>query len=177
MVYSERPLYGLTRVLETGAPPNPALRSFGLKAVCHMVYISTDCADDLSAQASELVRFERPAAQKQCPPPPMLKHEHKWFVGSKFGCSCAFRHLPRESVELGFRKSEDWYPEAPEHLDATRLLYGTLNNLIQRGYRVDLLDCWSGDENKDVVALDVSLSQVSADHFRMFEGHLFNLTP
>jgi hypothetical protein len=52
-----------------------------------------------------------------------------------------------------------------------------LNDLIQRGCRVDLLDCWSGDENKDVVALDVSLAQVPADRFRMFEGHLFNLTP
>jgi hypothetical protein len=61
-------------------------------------------------------------------------------------------------------------------LDATRLLYGILNGLIQRGYRVDLLDCWSGDEKNAAVVLNVSLSQVPVDHFRMFEGHLFNLS-
>jgi hypothetical protein len=142
-----------------------------------MVYISTDCADDLSAHTSDLVRFEKPAVEKQRPCPRILKHEHKWFVGSKSGCSCTFRHLCRESVELGFGQPQDWYPEEPDKINATRLLYGTLNDLIQRGCRVDLLDCWSGDENTDAVALDVSLSQVPADRFRMFEGYLFNLTP
>lgn len=145
--------------------------------MCYMVYISTDCPDDLSVNTSDFVRFEKPTVEKQCPCPRVLKHEHKWFVGSKSGCSCTFRHLCRESVELGFGQPESWYPEETDGIDATRLLYAILNDLVQRGCRVDLLDCWSGDENENPMPLDVSLSRVPADHFRMFEGRLFNLTP
>jgi hypothetical protein len=70
--------------------------------MCYMVYISTDCADDLSVHTSDLVRFEKPTVEKQRPCPRILKHEHKWFVGSKSGCSCTFRHLCRGSIGLGF---------------------------------------------------------------------------
>lgn len=145
------------------------------KKMCYMVYISTDCKDDISALTSDLVRFEKPSAERQAPCPQILKHEHKWFVGSKSGCSCTFRHLCRESVELGFSEPLNWFPEEAVGIDATHGLYAILNDLVQRGCQVDLLDCWSGDEDEDAVCLDVSLSQVPVGQFRMFEGHLFNL--
>lgn len=145
--------------------------------MCHMLYLSTDCGEDLSSKSTELVRFEKPSPEAASPAPRTLTHEHRWFVGSKSGCSCTFRHLIRESVSLGFRAPENWFPEQQDDIDATHELYGTLNDLVQRGHQVELLDCWSGDEDKDAVPLDVSLADVSVDRFRLFEGHLFKLKP
>jgi hypothetical protein len=142
-----------------------------------MTYISTDCEDDLSALTTDLVQFEKPSAEKQAPCPRILKHEHKWFVGSKSECSCTFRHLLYESVELGFNEPQDWFPEEADDIDATRRLYVILNDMVQRGYQVDLLDCWSGDENEDTASLDVSFGQIPVNHFRLFEGYLFDLKP
>ena len=142
-----------------------------------MVYISTDCGEDLSLQTTDLVRFEEPSPASQSPSPRVLKHEHKWFVGSKSGCSCTFRHLCVESVDLGFGEPEDWFPETPDDIDATKRLYEILKEMVRRGHQVEILDWWSGDEDKDAVPLDVSLSQIPADHFRLFEEHVFTLKP
>ena len=145
--------------------------------MCYMVYISTDCADDLSRQSSDLVRFGKPSVETYSPCPPILKHVHKWFVGSKSECSCTFRHLCRDSVDLGFGVPEDWFPEEEAEIEATREFYGILKEMVQQGHHVEVLDCWSGDEEKDAVVLDVSLSEVPVDHFRLFEGYLFMLKP
>jgi len=145
--------------------------------MCYMVYLATDCPDDLSRESTDLVRFERPSVEAQSPSPRVLKHEHTWFVGSKSGCSCTFRHLCRESVGLGFGVPEDWFPEKQDDLAATRQLYDILKAIVERGHRVEVLDCWSGHEDEDPVALDVSLTDVSADQFRLLEGRVFNLTP
>ncbi|WP_372796328.1 hypothetical protein [Pontiella sp.] len=140
--------------------------------MCYALYMSTDCPDDLSRQSTERIRFSRPSSS--CPS--ILKHEHKWYIGSKSGCSCTFRHLCHESVELGFRAPEDWYPEDRDGIDATRELYKILKDIVTRGGRVEVLDCWSGDEENKAELLEVSLEQVSADRFRLFEGYLFTLT-
>lgn len=145
--------------------------------MCYMVYISTDCADDLSLRSSDLVRFERPSADTQSPCPRVLKHEHTWFVGSTSGCSCTFRHLCRDSVDLGFGDVQEWFPEEEEAIDATTRLFDVLREMVQHGHQVDVFDCWSGDEDLEAVPLDVFLSQVPAGHFRLFEGHLFTLRP
>jgi len=144
--------------------------------MCYMVFLSTDSADDLTLRSSDLVRFEKPSADTQAPPPAMLKHEHRWFVGSRSGCSCGFRHLCHQSVDLGFDERQDWFPEDQEDIEATLRLYEILEDLLRRGHQVDLLDCWSRDENREYVSLAVSLSQVPAAHFRLFEGHAFTLT-
>ena len=145
--------------------------------MCYMAFLSTDCADDLSQRTSDRVRFERPSAETDTPCPPHLKSLHNWFLGSKAGCSCTFRHLSRESVELGFGAREDWYPEEEDELVATRELYETLRDLVQRGHHVELLDCWSGEEGDAPIPLEVSVSEVPVDHFRLFEGYLFTLKP
>lgn len=145
--------------------------------MCYMVYMSTDCADDLSLRTSELVRFAKPSTATYAPCPRVLKHEHKWFVGSKSECSCTFRHLCRESVGLGFGAPEDWFPEEQDRIDATHQLYEILQYIVLRGHEVELLDCWSGDEDRDAEPLDVPLSQISLEQFRLFEGHVFTLKP
>ena len=145
--------------------------------MCYMVYMSTDCADDLSRQSSDLVRFGKPSVETYSPCPRILKHEHKWFIGSKSKCSCTFRHLCRDSVDLGFGAPEDWFPEEQDDIDATHQLYDILREIVHRGHHVEVLDCWSGDEEDDAVPLDVSLAEVPVDHFRLFEGHVFTLKP
>ena len=49
--------------------------------------------------------------------------------------------------------------------------------MVERGHLVEVLDCWNGDEDTEAVPLEVSLSQVPADSFRLFEGYLFTLRP
>lgn len=145
--------------------------------MCYMVYMSTDCPDDLALRSSDLVRFAKPSSETYSPCPPALKHQHKWFVGSKSDCSCTFRHLHPSAVELGFCAPEDWCPEEQDQIDATRELYGILKEIVQRGHHVEVLDCWSGDEEENAIARDVSLTEVPVDRFRLFEGHLFTLRP
>jgi len=151
--------------------------------MCHMLYLATDCPDDLWCKNSDLVRFEKLSSERfgrqlsepSSRSPRMLTHEHQWFVGSKSGYSCTFRHLIRESVSLGFGAPEHWFPEEQDAIAATHQLYTILAAIIERGHHVELLDCWNGDEDKEVTRLDVSLTDVTIDDFRLFEGHLFNL--
>lgn len=144
--------------------------------MCYVLYLATDCPEDLAARSSQLVRFER-AGDEGLPSIGILTQPHRWFVGSKSGCSCTFRHLYRDSVDLGFGAPEDWYPEEQDALDATRELYEIVKGIVERGHEVELLDCWHGDEDKVAVTLDVSLGEVSAGQFRLFEGYLFRLRP
>ena len=143
--------------------------------MCYMIYMSTDCADDLSERSSDLVRFGKPSVQTYSPCPSILKHKHKWFIGSKAECSCTFRHLCRDSVELGFGEPEDWFPEDQDEIDATRELYDILNAIVARGHQLELIDCWSGDEEKEAETINVPMTEVPSGHFRLFEGHLFAL--
>jgi hypothetical protein len=145
--------------------------------MCYMVYMATDCADDLSCESSDFVRFGKPSVETHSPCPLILKYAHKWFIGSKSECSCTFRHLSRDSVGIGFGVPEDWFPEEQDEIDATRQLYDILKVIVQRGHQVELLDCWSGEEQEDAVTIDVSLKKVPVQYFRLFEGHVFNLKP
>jgi hypothetical protein len=142
--------------------------------MCYGVYVSTDCGKDLSAGNSELVRFEKVGDTGVEPCIRLLFYPNRWYVGSKSGCSCTFRHL--HSVELGFGKPVDWYEEEQDQLHATAELYHTLESLLLSGCQVDLLDRWEGAEPDDIKTLDVSLDDVSEQAFRMFENHKFRLT-
>jgi hypothetical protein len=142
-----------------------------------MVYISTDCSDDLRPLATELLRFEKPSKETYSRAPSVLDHQHNWFVGSKSGCSCTFRHLSKGAEKLGFDGPQDWFPEEPDGIDATKQLYDVLKSIVDRGFLVSLLDCWSGDEDCDATKMEVSFSEVPCQHFRMMEGCLFKLKP
>jgi hypothetical protein len=87
--------------------------------MCYAVYISTDSTEDLSKRNSELVRFEKVTDPNADPCTRLLDLPNQWYVGSKTGCSCTFRHLM--SVKLGFGEPEDWYPEEQDDVDATKV--------------------------------------------------------
>ena len=102
---------------------------------------------------------------------------------SKSGSSVQNRNVPAPSATCvvnlwssDFGAPEDWFPEKPDEINATRELYEILKNIVQRGHRVEVLDCWNGEEDQDAEHLDVSLAEVPVDHFRLFEGYL-NLKP
>ncbi len=141
--------------------------------MCYSVYISTNSDEDLGNRNSELVRFEKIADSNTQPCTGLLGFKNKWFVGSKSGCSCTFRHL--YSIEAGFGEPEDWCKEEQDDIDATKELYRALAFLLSDGYEVELLDCWWGTKPEKIITIDVSLDDVSESAFKMFENHKFRL--
>jgi len=138
-----------------------------------MVLLSTDVPEDLSAHSDDLVTFSRtlpPLAEVE-----LLSHSHRWFVGSRHGCSCGFRHLYIGSVSLGFGEPEDWYPEEPEDIEATCRLLNVIKSLLATGGSVDCIDAW-GHESEAAnlsATIRVNLAEVNDREFRLFENHRF----
>ena len=143
------------------------------KNMCYGVYISTDSPENLTNRNTDLVRFEKVADPESDPCIALLDFSEQWYVGSKSGCSCTFRHLM--SIELGFGEPEDWYPEEQDEIDATRELYAVLTSLLSSGHHLDLIDRWEGSQPDAITTLDVSFDEVSDTTFRMFEDHKFRL--
>lgn len=141
-----------------------------------MLLLSTDSVEDLSAQSDDLISFstELPPLAEQV----FLKHLNKWFVGSREGCSCGFRHLDISNTELGFGEPEDWFPEKIEDIEATLRFVATVKKLIEQGANVDCINAWGHDS--DSASLDgttqVDLSQLNDRAFRFFENHRFIFT-
>ncbi|MDH4388772.1 MAG: hypothetical protein QE269_08605 [Fimbriimonas sp.] len=46
-----------------------------------------------------------------------------------------------------------------------------IENLVKKGFKVDLIDVWNGQEAEKFV-LDVDLREVNRDSFHMFEDYL-----
>ena len=141
--------------------------------MCYSIYISTNSPEDLSIYNYRLVNFKKFTDTNNDPCTVLLEFSYKWFVGSKSGCSCSFRHLM--SIEFGFSDPVNWYDEEKEDIDATSELYTTLINLLSSGYQVDLIDPWHGAQPDDIITIEVSLDDVSSTVFRMFENHKFRL--
>lgn len=141
--------------------------------MCYSVYMSTDCSEELSIRNSELVRFEKVIDLKTVSCVDLLDYPNKWYIGSKSGCSCTFRHLM--STELGFSEPVEWYKEGQDEIDATLELYSTITSLLSFGYHVDLIDRWEGTQTEDIATLDVSLDEITSTAFRMFENYKFRL--
>jgi hypothetical protein len=144
-------------------------------SMCYAVHISTDSTMDLSGWNTDLVRFEPVTDRDEDPCVSLLEHRNRWFVGSKSVCSCTFRHLAKESVELGFREPEDWFPEMRDDIEATLELHAALSRIISSGFTLDLVDCWEGTRPEDITSLDVRLAEIPAESFRLFEGCRFNM--
>jgi hypothetical protein len=144
------------------------------RIMCYSVYISTDSVDDLSKRNSELVIFKKVAEADSDSLIGLLDFPNKWYVGSKSGCSCTFRHLAAGS-DFEFEEHQDWCQEEQDNINATLELYSTLDYLISSGYKVDLLDQWYEAKREDIIIIDVSLDTVSQKEFRLFENHKFKL--
>ena len=139
--------------------------------MCYLVYISTDFEEDLSQHNSGLISFERDVSSGDPEIINLLQYNNQWYVGSKAGCSCTFRHL--HSVELGFGEPVDWYAEDPDEIDATRLFYDVMIKLIANGNQVDCIEIWSGAKKDQIKRLEVDLASISRTAFRFFENHHF----
>ncbi len=137
--------------------------------MCYTVLLSTTSGADLSAESTEGVHFDRAAAEHELAP--LLKHPHRWYVGSSSGCSCTFRHTC--SPELGFGVPEEWCPEEPAELQATAVFIAVVRKLLDSGCQVDCIDAWTGASPGDLRALEVDLSAIRDDEFRFFENHHF----
>lgn len=139
-----------------------------------MLLLSTDSKEDLALHNSELISFDRelPGLKEES----LLTLPEKWFVGSKSGCSCSFRHLYVGSVELGFGEPEDWLPEAPEEIDATLSFISIIRKMVMHGAKVECIDAWSHDgENTNLDgSIEVNLSEIANSQFRFFENHRFS---
>lgn len=138
-----------------------------------MLLLSTDSKENLAVHNCELLSFSRalPGLSEE----PLLQHKEKWFVGSKSGCSCSFRHLYVGSVELGFGEPEEWYPEESEDIQATLKFIGIVRELVSDGASVECIDAWShGAELANLAgSIEVNLFELSNSQFRFFENHRF----
>jgi hypothetical protein len=102
-----------------------------------------------------------------------LRYPNRWYVGSKAGCSCGFRHL--YSIDMGFGEPVEWYPEDDDDIEATLELIAIIRELVVSGESVDCIDAWE-HQNMHPSAeaeLEVNLGEVSDRAFRFFENHHF----
>jgi hypothetical protein len=136
--------------------------------MCYLVYLSTDSAEDLLRRNSEWVRF-RPVKEADRPHDTLLKNPNKWYVGSKSGCSCAFRHLYDEDPRVDFREPEDWSPEEEDAVKATIELYRVIAALRAGGHQVDCLDLWCDTPLDQIREKMVNLNTVPEKAFRLLE--------
>ncbi|MCB1784814.1 MAG: hypothetical protein KDJ33_01095 [Gammaproteobacteria bacterium] len=139
--------------------------------MCYILLLSTTSDRDLAQFNSELVRFTR--VLPKIADAQLLRHAHRWYVASKAGCSCTFRHL--HSRDLGFGRPVDWYPEEPDEIDATIELVAVIRSLLDEGEAVDCVDTWQHHEDLPIseARLEIDLSSISDDEFRLFENHHF----
>ncbi len=139
--------------------------------MCYLVYISTDFEGDLSRHNSALISFEKDFTNCEPEVMDLLLYKYRWYVGSKAGCSCTFRHL--SSVGLGFGDPVDWYEEQSDEIEATKNFYDVVSSLISSGKKLDCIEIWAGTKRDQIKRLEVDLSSVSRNSFRFFENHHF----
>jgi len=140
--------------------------------VCYSIYLSTDSNRDLSGENSDLLRFKQEKIDE--PMRTLLQHEYQWYVGSKSGCSCTFRHL--HSTELGFGEPVDWYPEDEDEIAATLSFIEIVRRLVDQGHQLDCVDLWYGTKIDHVRYMKVDLKNITDEQFRFFENHYFIFT-
>ncbi len=142
--------------------------------MCYTLLLSTTSPEDLTVRNTQLVRFTKELPQ--IAEAAALTYEHKWYVGSKSGCSCSFRHL--YSIELGFGEPVEWYKEEPEDIDATLQVIQLIREVVARGESVDCVDAWPSQEMQPAAIrkLNVDLSSIKNSEFRFFENHHFTFS-
>jgi len=139
--------------------------------MCYVLLLSTTSDEDLAAHNTELVRFSRDV--RSISDVSKLKYPHQWYVGSRSGCSCSFRHL--YSVDLGFGEPADWYEEEPQDIEATLQIISIIRALVAGGESVDCINAWEhqGMLPGPASELDVELGALTDREFRFFENHHF----
>ncbi|HRK33429.1 MAG TPA: hypothetical protein PLJ47_02450 [Candidatus Hydrogenedentes bacterium] len=143
--------------------------------MCYALYLSTSSNEDLSVLNSELLLFSRPTAERDFVYLDLLTNANRWFVGSKSGCSCTFRQF--HESDAGFGAPEDWYKEDEDNVAGTLLLYEVIARLINNGDAVDCVNAWDGVCPTLIESKTVSLAEVPANSFRLFENIRFAFAP
>jgi hypothetical protein len=140
--------------------------------MCYALLLSTTSSDDLSQFNGEAIKFNKAI-------PVRLKFDHllypnSWYVGSRTGCSCSFRHL--YGPEFEFSVPEDWFPEDKADIEATLVLIRLVRSLIAKGESVDCIDLWEGHdaEHRPPISMNINLGQIRDEEFRFFENHHFD---
>lgn len=145
--------------------------------MCYMTIISTTSDIELTKYNTKYVVFGK--AMPGLPEEIFLQHPNKWYVGSKDGCSCGFRHLMSENYPaLGFAEPEDWFEEDQEDIDATIELVQVFKDIISNNSKLDCVDAWSNDSDEPPVLsgdLIVDLNQISQASFRLVENYRFEI--
>ncbi|NJD04985.1 MAG: hypothetical protein FIA97_00615 [Methylococcaceae bacterium] len=144
--------------------------------MCYALVVSTTSDDDLSQWNTALVQFSRDIPEGTGKA--FLRYPNQWYLGSKEGCSCAFRHLENPNVEaLGFSEPVDWSPEDPEDIEATFQVVRIFRSLLSKEAKLDCVDTWFDCDLKIEPPADllVDLATISESHFRFFEGYRFEL--
>ena len=145
--------------------------------MCYQTVISTTSERELTEFNTPLVQFSRQLPR--LPEESFLRHPHKWYLGSKDGCSCGFRHLDNGNEDLGFSEPVDWWPEEHEDIEATLEAVAVFKALLEEGAELDCVDAWTQDEiqypklHGEVVVNFAAIPDVC---FRFFEGHRFEFT-
>lgn len=138
--------------------------------MCYALLLSTTSGDDLSQFNSEALRFDGAIPDRLSPN--HLLYPNHWYIGSRTGCSCSFRHLSGPEFEFGI--PENWFPEDKSDIEATLLFIRMIRSLITKGARVDCIDVWEGNAGEDLSLVAVNLSQIHDNEFRFFENHHFD---
>jgi hypothetical protein len=151
--------------------------------LCNCVYISTDSPKDLSGVLGERLELTKVVESDGWDPSyKILQFENVYCAGDVLGgCSCHFRHLINASyidqdggtgwTDFTFASPEEesWREEDEVDIENTQKLYNVILQLVSEGHKVDLVDCWNGDDYSQIETRHVQLSEVSRDAFRLFE--------
>ena len=137
--------------------------------MCYRVLLSTSTADDLSARSTDLVRFEKKYLDDEIAS--TLAYDHRWYSGSKSGCSCTFRRAT--TAQLGFGRPVDWYPENDDELEATAAFIAVVRRVLESGHLIDCIDVWDDAGVSGILQMEVDLNEVADEEFRFFENYHF----
>jgi hypothetical protein len=138
--------------------------------MCYALLLSTTSTEDLAKFNTGSLRFEtaipaRLSADK-------LLYPNKWYVGSRTGCSCSFRHLA--GPEFDFGVPQDWFPEEQLDIEATLQFVSVVRSLLSNGARVDCIDLWEGHDAEAIPWVSVNLGLITDEEFRFYENHHFD---
>lgn len=157
-----------------GNPKGKALAKHSGIAMCHLIFFSTDCEDDLLDTPQDNYRIERPPQKVVEELEPLLAHKNTWYMGCRYGgCSCHFRNLLKESASLGFGEPEEWFKEEEDDFGPTIAAFEFFEDLIKRGHKVDVHDVWADEIPAKAKTVKVSVSKLPPSHFRFIQNLRF----
>lgn len=139
--------------------------------MCYLIYFSTSSDEDFTMLQSEHFTISTPDPVKDSEYTGLPEHAHCWFLMCKYGgCSCHFRHFLDDKQ---FAPIAEWRQEDEDDVESTIQIYDVFWRLFLEGHHLDIVDVWSGTPPEEVDSIDVDLSEVFRENFRIFENRRF----